>query len=131
VIRACIDTHALSWYVQRPTKLGRRARRVLGGVDAGRTRVLVPAIVAVELSLLRDAGRNTIAMPQLEALLQAQPAFTMLVLDLAQAVEFSRLQAVRDPFDRLVVAAARANHVPLVTADAAIHASALVDTIWD
>jgi PIN domain nuclease of toxin-antitoxin system len=85
----------------------------------------------VELSLLRDAGRNTIAMPQLEALLQAQPAFTMLVLDLAQAVEFSRLQAVRDPFDRLVVAAARANHVPLVTADAAIHASALVDTIWD
>jgi PIN domain nuclease of toxin-antitoxin system len=131
VICACIDTHALVWYLSNPKRLGRAARRLLRGVDAGRVAVLVPAIVAVELSLLRDAGRDTIGIPQLEALLKAQPAFKLLALDLAQAVEFSRVPTVRDPFDRLVVAAARANDVPLVTADTAIHESALVEAIWD
>jgi len=131
VIRACIDTHALVWYVLKPGRLGRRARRVLAGADTGRTQVLVPAIVAVEVSVLRDTGRKTIGVSQLEALLKVQPAFALLAVDLAQAIEFSHLAAIRDPFDRLIVAAARVNGVPLVTADTAIHESALVYAIWD
>jgi PIN domain nuclease of toxin-antitoxin system len=130
-MRACIDTHALIWYLTRPKKLGRAAARRLREADAGRGEVLVPAIVLVELTLLREAGRNVIGVPQVEALLDAQPAFQLQPLELAQAMEFALLDSLPDPFDRLIVAAARSADVPLISADTVIDASALVETIWD
>lgn len=130
-MRACIDTHALIWYLSRPKKLGRSAVRRLREADAGRGEILVPAIVLVELALLREAGRNVIGVPQVEALLVAQPAFQLQPLDLEQATEFSLLDSLPDPFDRLIVAAARSADAPLISADTVIDASALVETIWD
>jgi len=47
VSRVCIDTHALVWYLLRPKRLGRPARRFLRAADAGRAEVLIPAVVAV------------------------------------------------------------------------------------
>lgn len=104
---------------------------MLRDADAGRVEVLVPAIVAVELSLLQEAGRKVVGPPELHALLAAQPAFRLLPLDLPQALEFALLRTLRDPFDRMVVAAARIAGAPLLTADAVIQSSALVRTIWD
>ncbi len=129
--RACIDTHALIWYLSRPKRLGRSATRLLRAADSGRAEVLIPAIVAIELTLLEEAGREVVGVPQLEALVSAQPAFALLPLDLRQAGEFILLGALQDPFDRLVVAAARAAGAPLMTADTRIEESALVEIIWD
>jgi PIN domain nuclease of toxin-antitoxin system len=129
--QACIDTHALIWHLSKPKRLGASAARLLRDADAGRVEVLVPAIVAVELSLLQEAGRRVVGPPELHALLGAQPAFRLLPLDLPQALEFALLRTLRDPFDRMVVAAARVAGVPLITADSTIQASALVRTIWD
>jgi len=132
VRQACIDTHALIWYLSRPKRLGRAASRFLREADAGRALVHVPAVVAIELSLLRDAGRKTaVGVLELEALLTAQPAFRLLPMDLAQAKEFALLQTVNDPFDRMVLAAARTSAAPLVTADVELTASSLVEVIWD
>ena len=131
MMRVCIDTHALVWYLSRPRRLARSALRLLRAADASRASVLVPAIVTIELTLLREAGRNTVGVPELEGLMAAQPAFSMLPLDLAQAKEFALLARIRDPFDRMVVAAARAARMPLITADESIHESALVDVVWD
>jgi PIN domain nuclease of toxin-antitoxin system len=130
-MQACIDTHALIWYLSRPKRLGRAAARRLREADAGRCEIFVPAIVLVELTLLREAGRNVIGVPQVEALLAAQPAFQLQPLDMAQATEFALLDSLPDPFDRLIVAAARSADVPLISADTVIDASALVETIWD
>lgn len=129
--RACIDTHALIWHLSKPKRLGTRAARVLRDADAGRVEILVPAVVALELSLLQEAGRKVVGAPELHALLSAQPAFQLLPLDLKQALEFGLLRTLRDPFDRMVVAAARVAGVPLITANTTIHTSALVATIWD
>ena len=128
---ACIDTHALIWHLSRPKRLGGAATRVLREADAGRVEILVPAIVGVELALLQEAGRRVVGAPELHALVGAQPAFRLLPLDLPQTLEFALLRTLRDPFDRMIVAAARVAGVPLLTADATIHASALVRTIWD
>jgi PIN domain nuclease of toxin-antitoxin system len=129
--RACVDTHVLIWYLSRPKRLGRLALRMLRQADAGRAEILIPAIVPIELSLLREAGRNVVGPAQIEALVSAQPAFKIQPLDLAQAVEFVLLQGVVDPFDRMLVAAARVADAPLLTADTAIADSALVETIWE
>ena len=130
-MRACIDTHALIWYLSRPKKLGRSAARRLREADAGRGEILVPVIVLVELTLLREAGRNVIGVPQVEALLAAQPAFQLQALGFEQATEFSLLDSLPDPFDRMIVAAARSADAPLISADTVIDSSALVETIWD
>jgi len=129
--QACIDTHALVWYLSRPKRLGRAAARLLREADAGRAEIFVPAIVPIELTLLREAGRNVVGVPQIDALFAAQPAFKLQPLEMTQANEFALLESIADPFDRLVVAAARGAGVPLITADTAIDESALVETIWD
>ena len=129
--RVCIDTHALVWHLSQPRRLGRSAARLLREADRGRVNVLVPAIVGIELTLLRGAGRKTVGIPQLEALVTMQPAFAVLPLDLAQAKEFALLESLQDPFDRMIVAAARAAAAPLVTADTVIRDSALAEVVWD
>lgn len=129
--RACIDTHALHWYLFRPKRLGKKAARFLREADAGRKLISIPAIVMVELSLLREAGRGTATVADVEALFAAQPAFSVLSMDLAQAREFAVLGSLDDPFDRLVVSAARTERVPLVSADTVISLSGLVEVIWD
>lgn len=129
--QVCIDTHVLIWYLSRPKRLGRAAARLLREADAGRTEILVPAIVLIELTLLREAGCNVVGVPQVEALLAAQPAFRLQPLEMTQASEFALLESLADPFDRLIVAATRAAGVPLITADTTIDESALVETIWD
>jgi PIN domain nuclease of toxin-antitoxin system len=129
VKRACIDTHALIWHVTRPRKLGRAARRWLRDADAGRAEILIPAIVPIELALLREAGRDVIGVPQVQALLDGP--FVLLPLDVAHAVEFAALGTIADPFDRMIVAAARMARLPLITADDLLTELSLVDTIWD
>lgn len=128
--RACIDTHALVWHATRPKRLGRMAIRWLREADAGRAEIVIPAIALIELTLLREAGRDVLGIQQVEALLASGP-FELQPLDLAQTLEFAQLDTVADPFDRMIIAAARAAELPLITADGAITASALVTTIWD
>jgi len=131
VKRVCIDTHALIWYLSKPKRLGKGAARLLREVDRGRVTVLVPAIVGIELVLLRRDGRKTVGIPQLEALVTAQPGFTLFPLDLAQTRELALLESVDDPFDRMIIAAARSAGTGLVSADATIRESGLVDVVWE
>jgi len=131
VKQVCIDTHAIVFLLRRPKRLGPIAARVLRSADAGRTEVLIPAISVAELALLSEAGRDVVSPVQIEALVAQNPSFRMLPLDLSQCLEFALLGALRDPFDRLIVAAARTADVPLVTADETIRASGLVEALWD
>jgi PIN domain nuclease of toxin-antitoxin system len=126
-----LDTHAFIWWAERPQRLGRQARRALARVDAGGARAWVPAILAVELALLREAGRRVPGAAEIEAATRRNPEVRVLPLDLAQCTEFSLLLALDDPFDRLIVAAARATRRPLISADDAIQESGLVDVIWE
>lgn len=127
---ACLDTHSLVWYLSRPKRLGRSALRCLREADAGRVRILIPAAVLVELVLLEEAGRNVIGPAQVEALRSARPNFEVLAMDLRQALELTLLRALKDPFDRMIVSAARVAGVPLLSADERIEASGLVETLW-
>ena len=126
-----LDTHAFAWWARNPKRLGRRARRALSAVDVGKARAWIPAIVGIELSLLHEAGRKLITVIDLEAATRRNSDVRILPLDLAQASEFALLTSLDDPFDRMIVAAARATERPLISADTRIENSDLVETIWD
>jgi PIN domain nuclease of toxin-antitoxin system len=126
-----LDTHALVWWATRPKRLGRDARRVLAEVDAGRASAWIPSIVGVELTLIQEAGRRLIGVAELEAATRRNGNVRILPHDLLQASEFALLGALSDPFDRMIVAAARATGRTLITADVRIAESGLVPVLWD
>ena len=81
-------------FCRRPC--ARDAARVLRDIDAGRSRAWIPAIVPIELSLLRERARCTIGVPELEATMARNPEIQLPPLDLAQAREFALLAGVRE-----------------------------------
>ena len=124
------DTNALVRRFVQPAKLGRRARQRFDAIDAGSERCLVPAIVLVEWWMLYERGRLSASPARLLEGLSGHPAYDVLPLDVAQAMEFGALTAVRDPVDRLVAAAARSLDADLLSSDGAFDERGL-RRVWD
>jgi PIN domain nuclease of toxin-antitoxin system len=125
-----LDTHACVFMLAAPRRLGARARAALRKVEAGSDEAWVPAAVVAEMLLLRELGRSEIGLPELRRGMESAPGFHFLPLDEPQLEEFAGLAAIRDPFDRLVVSAARSLRAALVTRDSALAESGLVELIW-
>jgi len=83
-----------------------------------------------ELWLLHERGRVRLGPPQLVETLAGHPGFSLLALDLPQVMEFGLLPAVKDPFDRLIVAAARNLGAKLISRDEALNVRG-VERVWD
>jgi PIN domain nuclease of toxin-antitoxin system len=130
VVRLVADTHAVVWHLTAPRKLGVAARRALAAADEGRWLCCVPAIALVEIALLKERGRIGIGVDAVLRALGAHPGFAVLALDGEQAEEFASLVGVKDPMDRLVLAAARATRSRLVSSDD-VHDGHGVERVWD
>jgi len=130
MISIVADTQALVWHLTDPARLGRAAQRALVAVDSGRWSCHVPAIALVELSLLYERRRVRVSTADVIAALTDHPGFAVLALDLEQAVEFAALPGLRDPMDRLIVAAAIATSSRLISSDEKLDGYG-VDRIWD
>jgi PIN domain nuclease of toxin-antitoxin system len=87
--------------------------------------------VAIELTLLQEAGRRVLTVADVHAATKRNGEVAILPHDLRQATEFALLIALTDPFDRIIVAAARTIERPLITADEDIRESGLVDVVWE
>jgi PIN domain nuclease of toxin-antitoxin system len=124
------DTHGLVWHLTEPRRLGRGARRAFAAADAGRWHCHVPAIVLVEVVLLSERGRLRVGLPRVLEALAGHPGYAVLPLDIEQALAFAALVSIRDPMDRLVVAAARATGSRLVSSDDSLSGQG-VERIWD
>lgn len=128
--RLVLDTHALVFTLQAPKRLGRAARSALQRVESGRDEAWVPAAVLAEIVLLHELGRIGVGLPEVRIAIDERPNLHVLPLDLEQLDVFRGLTAVRDPFDRLVISAARFLGARLVSKDAAITAAGLVRVVW-
>jgi PIN domain nuclease of toxin-antitoxin system len=128
--RVVADTHALVWHLTAPRKLGAAARRAFAAADDGRWLCCVPAIALVEISLLNEGGRTDVSLGDVLQALAGRPGYAVLGLDAEQALEFVGLRGIKDPMDRLVVAAARATRSRLLSVDDAMDGFG-VERLWD
>ncbi|HEX9187484.1 MAG TPA: PIN domain-containing protein [Vicinamibacteria bacterium] len=128
--RLIADRHAIVWYLTAPRRLGAAARRALEAADEGRTLCCVPATSLVEIELLRERGRVGVGVESVLQALAGRPGYAVLALDADQAVQFAGLVGLKDPMDRLVVAAARATRSPLISIDEALDGFG-VERVWD
>ena len=129
-VRALLDTHAYLWFLAGDERLSLRGRRLIGDPDAD----LIFSVASLwEIAIKHSIGKLPLTRPfadlfpaRLERddvrLLPVEPAH------LARLVELPHHH--RDPFDRLIVAQALVEGVPVLTRDAAFPAYG-AEVIWD
>lgn len=113
-MKLLLDTHAFLWWRADAPELGPAARKAIG--DAS-NEVLISAVVAWEIVIKRSLGKLVFEGGVAEAI--AEEGFRPWPVLVSHTDELARLpDHHRDPFDRLLVAQARADGLTLVTADA-------------
>ena len=128
-MRLLIDTHTLIWAVDDPTKLSLAATTTLQNPGND---LLLSAATVWELAIKISQGKLILKLPYRQWM---DKAIADLKLDLLPiTVEYAeRLGSLpthhKDPFDRLMIAQALVENVPVVGADATFDAYG-ISRIW-
>ena len=128
---AVTDTHALLYHAGG-RGLGPKAAVLFQAAEDRRAVIYVPIAVLWEVTLLARAGKiNLRRTPRAFFVdLFTNVAYQPYELTTEQVFEADELRFNRDPFDALIVAAARALELPLITRDTDIVSSRAVTAIW-
>jgi len=129
---AVTDTHALLFHAAASRALGRRAAAHFEACERQQALAYVPMAVIWEVSLLSRASRVNLRRPVRDFFedLFSNPSYHPIDLSAEQVFVADELRFTRDPFDALIVAAARSIDLPLLTRDADIRASGTVRVLW-
>jgi PIN domain nuclease of toxin-antitoxin system len=128
-VRILVDTHALLWFLQGDSRLSATAREAIE--SSSNTRFLSDASVW-EMSIKQSWGKLKLAEPFESRLTAAldRNAFEQLPIARSHLFAVSRLPFHhRDPIDRIIIATALVENLPIVTQDS--HFSAYpIEVIW-
>ena len=126
-MRVLLDTVAFLFAIGDPDRLSRKARTVMG--DPANQREL-SVISLAEIAMKNAAGKLNLSREDaMEALSRLQ--VSMLPYAEAQVLELMTLPVHhRDPFDRLLIAQALAEDVPVITCDKEFRKYKGLEVIW-
>jgi len=117
-MRILLDTQCWLWMAAAPERLSRRARRIVEDSD---NELLLSAASACEIAIKHALGKLLLPeppelyVPSRMIALRTGP----LAIEHAHALRVATLPSHhRDPFDRLLVAHALVDRLPVMTADA-------------
>ena len=128
-MRVLLDTHVFLWWVLEDPRLSPLARETITNPDVD---VLVSPVSAWEIAIKAADRRLDLPERSLTYVPSRMAAndFHELPITMDHCLRTAELPGIhRDPFDRLLVAQALAEDVPLVTGDPAITRYD-VETIW-
>ncbi|HEY7428455.1 MAG TPA: type II toxin-antitoxin system VapC family toxin [Gemmataceae bacterium] len=118
-MRLLLDTHALLWSVDDPPKLSIAALAAIQ--DPANDRLLSAATIW-ELAIKVGLGKFTLSLPYRQWMAKGIADLKLNILPVT--IEYAERQSVlpphhKDPFDRLMIAQALVEGIPIVSADAA------------
>lgn len=120
--RLLLATHVLLWANEAPERLSDGA---VAALEDGANDLLVSSVSVAEIEIKRRLGK--LVMQHSCETLRSRLGAMWLDLTAAHAMELSKLPDLHgDPFDRLLIAQARAEECTLVTADEKVLAYPLV-----
>jgi PIN domain nuclease of toxin-antitoxin system len=128
-MRLLLDTHAFLWWVFDDPKVSPAARDLIADPAA---EILFSVVNAWEIVIKARAGRLDLPAdaPGFVADQVRRNAFRVLPVELRHALQVHRLpDHHKDPFDRLLVAQAQVEAVPVVSCDPLV-ATYEVETRW-
>jgi len=114
-LRALLDTHALLWWLSDSPELTRPARRVIEDV---RNTVIVSAASAWEIATKVRLGKLPTAVDLVAdfAGQTEREGFQLLAVSVEHAIRGGLLPGPhKDPFDRMLIAQAQAENLPIVS----------------
>ena len=123
-----LDTHAFLWFVTGDQRLSTRARQAMETADA---EMFLSAASIWEMAIKSSLGRLTLPLPLDEYIAEKLiQGVRVLPVDWTHAAAVEKMPFHhRDPFDRLLIAQATAENLPLVSADPELRAYK-VKLIW-
>jgi PIN domain nuclease of toxin-antitoxin system len=108
-----LDTQVLIWCLADPSRLAAKVRR---RIEESGALIFVSVVSAWEIEIKRALGK-LVAPKDLDEQM-TEKRFTELTLRLSHVAELGLLPNLhRDPFDRMLIAQARAEQLTLVTVD--------------
>jgi PIN domain nuclease of toxin-antitoxin system len=111
-----LDTHVVAWLYADDRDRLRPVRKRLDESE-----LVISPMVTLELEYLREIGRLRVGGQDIVSDLVARIGLRLSTASMAHVVGHAiGLSWTRDPFDRIIVAQAMADGVPLVTKDASI-----------
>lgn len=126
-MKLLLDTHALVWAAVAPEKLSVRVRDLLHDLDND---IVVSAACAYEIEFKRDRDASLLGMPLDLERAVIERGFGWLEITPSHAAAAGRLPRLHgDPFDRILVAQALLDGLPLVSIDEKLPAYG-VAVIW-
>jgi PIN domain nuclease of toxin-antitoxin system len=117
-LRLLLDTHVALWYVTLDPRLSPLADRQIS--DRGND-VVLSSVVVWEVAVKRSLGKLRAPLDLVERFLEGGARPLPVTLEHAAGVEVLPWHH-RDPFDRLLIAQAKAENALLVTGDASLSA---------
>ncbi len=128
-MRVLLDTHTFLWFITADPKLSTSAQQVL---VTGSNVVLLSVASLWEIAIKVSIGRLPIPQP-LQTFIPQQLGtnrIELLPIQLEHSFEVARLPLYhRDPFDRMIIAQAIHERLPIVSADGAFDSYA-IQRLW-
>jgi PIN domain nuclease of toxin-antitoxin system len=128
-VRALLDTHAFLWAIGDATRLSQLARTI---IEDTRNELLFSAASAYEIASKHARGRLELPEP-IDTFLPdrlARFALRALPIEIDHAIRAAALPPLHaDPWDRILIAQAQAEAIPLLSVDPAI-AAYDVEVVW-
>lgn len=128
-MKALLDAHAFIWWVLDMPNLSETCR---GIVSDGDNEIVVSVASSYEIAYKAEQGRLTLPETPAAYVRDRLTAngFASLPIELGHALRAATLPRIHgDPFDRMLVAQAQIEGLPILTADPAISRYD-VETIW-
>jgi len=116
-MRVLVDTHVFLWWVEGDRALPAKARAALSDQD---NECLLSLVSVWELAIKAGLGKLKLALPVQRYVVEHVAANCVRILDIRMA-HVGRVESLDphhgDPFDRLLIAQALEEKLPVVTAD--------------
>ncbi len=116
-MRLLLDTHTFLWWITDKDRLSRRARTL---ITRGDNEIFFSAVSGWEIAVKAGLGRISLPTNPEQFIPQqiAANAFEVLPLHLRHALRVFALPGLhRDPFDRMLVAQAAVERLPILSGD--------------
>ena len=128
-MKALLDTHAYLWMLGDPARLSPRARKACADARSV-LYVSVASAWEVAIKVARGSLRLDVSLAELFSQQRRAARVELLEIKLSHALEVAALPHLhRDPFDRLLVATARLEGLPMLSADRTLDDYG-VDRVW-
>jgi len=126
-----LDTHALLWWALEPERLSNKAREVTAEMERRGGFVSAISIWEIAIKVKRGKLELPLSAEQLTQRLERSAVVQIVPVDAGTWLRSVALPwEHNDPADRVIVATALNQGVPLLTKDACIQSSGEVTCIW-